>query len=112
MNHPLMHRNLALLCTACLGTTVALAADPIAQSVKLRYRADDLDKQHVAQLYARIETAARVVCAPRDSRELWRHRMFQICVNDAIDRAVQQIHSADLTAIHLADHEHALAPRL
>lgn len=94
-------RAVTLVVSACLMTTAALAG-PAVPTVKLRYRSADLKGPAAAKLYQRINTAARLVCAPLDSAELSRHVEFKHCVDQSVARAVAQINAKDLTAVHLA----------
>jgi UrcA family protein len=84
-----------------LTGTVAFADDSI--SVKLQVHAPT-DAQQAAQVYRVIRNAARQVCAPLESRELGRLRYYMNCVNQATSMAVAQVHSEQLTALHLAQH--------
>jgi UrcA family protein len=92
---------MVLLCASCLTTTAAIADEP-ARSVTLRYTRADLHGPHAAGLYNKIRSAARLVCAPQDSWELARRRVYQQCVDTAVARAVAQIDAEELTSIHLA----------
>jgi len=51
-------------------------------------------------LYARIRSAAHVVCAPFDGRELSRQIRWQACYDQAMASAVAQIDKPQLTALH------------
>ena len=101
--------SLAVLCAATVtaglavgvaGTAVALADEP-PPSVKLSVP-HNMDAVHAAQLYRQIQTAAREVCAPLDSKELDMKRQYNICVAHAVSNAVAQVRSKQLSAIHLA----------
>jgi UrcA family protein len=102
---------LALLCATCLTTVAAVAEDVAAPAVTVNYTRADLRGPRLLKLYDKIRTAAREVCAPRDSAELTRHRLFQQCVDEAVARAVAQIDAEQLTTIHLA-HGGTLTPRM
>ena len=52
--------------------------------------------------YRRIKSAADEVCGKRDRFELWRSRTLQICINDAVSRAVAQVHRPMLTSLYNA----------
>ena len=55
-----------------------------------------------AVLYGRIKSAANEVCGKRDRFELSQSRTIQICINDAVSRAVAQINSPMLTSLYNA----------
>lgn len=90
----------AVLCAAGLTATVALADQP--PSVRLEIYPAELHQPGVQKLYERIENAAWEVCTPSYSRELEGHLLLEKCVKQAVSRAVAQIHSSELTEIHLA----------
>jgi UrcA family protein len=114
MNHLLSPNRAALLCAVCLTTTVALA-DPSVEnprSVKLEIVPAELQSPAVQKLYERIQLAAQDACTKLDSRELALHRLYLRCVDDAVARAVADIHSRELTEVHLSAHGEMLPPRL
>jgi len=100
--------SLAVLCAATvtlglaagLGARVALA-DEAPPTVKLSIP-HNMDAVHAAQLYRQIQSAAREVCAPMDSKELDMKRQYNACVARAVSNAVAQVRSKQLSAIHLA----------
>jgi UrcA family protein len=55
-----------------------------------------------AVLYERIKSASNEVCGKRDRFELWRSRTLQICINDAVSRAVAQVNRPMLTSLYNA----------
>jgi UrcA family protein len=55
----------------------------------------------VAELFGRIEGAARIVCNADDSHDLERLARARRCVKSSIGRAVAEVHSRQLTD-HLA----------
>jgi len=55
-----------------------------------------------AVLYGRIKSAANEVCGKRDRSELSQSRTTQICIKDAVSRAVAQINSPMLTSLYNA----------
>jgi UrcA family protein len=60
----------------------------------------DLTKPEGAQvLYRRIQAAAQQVCAQPTSRMLETVRVEQFCTRNAIDNAVRQVNSEQLTAL-------------
>lgn len=90
--------SLAVACIATLGTALAMADE--APSVKLEVRAP-VDKAHATQVYRRIQGAAQQVCESLQSRELDRERLHYNCVKAAVDKAVAELGSRELTQIHL-----------
>jgi UrcA family protein len=92
--------SLAVVCAAGLVAAVAMADEP-APSVTLHVP-QPLDKVHAAELYKRIQLAAQQVCEPLDGRELARLQAYKACVTDAVARAVAQVDSSELNAVHLA----------
>jgi UrcA family protein len=108
MSHSKQAVSLAVICAASLGTAVALA-----DSAKVQYVPSDLTtKARAVKLYRQIESAARDVCEQLDGRELVRHEHYTRCVDDAIARAVEQVHSSELTAIHLSERPRAPHPQM
>ena len=65
----------------------------------------DLDLTHtqgVATLYARIKSVAHEVCDSTDSRGLQLLAASNRCRQQAIGHAVEDVHSATLTSLHVA----------
>lgn len=58
------------------------------------------DKRGVAMAYARIERAAHAVCELRNSGDPALKEKIQRCQSQAMDGAVQQMHSVKLAAYH------------
>jgi UrcA family protein len=92
--------SIAVLCVASITASVALAAE--APSVKVEVTRP-LDPAHAAQLYQRIQSAARQVCEPLDSPDLELRIQYRRCVDEAIARAVSDVRWAEVTKIHLAE---------
>lgn len=103
-------RAVMLLACACLATTVALADEPA--SITVKYTKADLQGPRVVKLYNRIHTAARDLCMHLDSWQLAAHRRYEQCLDQAVTRAVAQIHSKALTAIHLARNGGTVPPQM
>jgi UrcA family protein len=75
------------------------AAD--APAVRVAYSELDLNKDAgVERLYARLKHAAAQVCGSADIRDLAALARQQACLQRALDRAVEDVHSARLTARH------------
>jgi UrcA family protein len=70
-------------------------------AVPVKYGDLDLSTEHGAQvLFARIQLAADEVCPQAaDSRSLSRVEARNVCVREAIERAVQQVGSPRLAAV-------------
>jgi UrcA family protein len=89
------------LAAASLTGTIAFATE--ANTVKLQiYRPGDA--LQTKEVYRVIQSAARQVCQPLESRDLGRMRYYMRCVNQAVSMAVAQVHSDQLTAFYLAQH--------
>lgn len=84
------------------STETSLAYEVVTRTVNYA----DLDlsgRAGVDTLYARIKDAARQVCASAysDSRQLDSYYHEKRCKQQAIGRAVEEVHSPQLTNIHL-----------
>ena len=103
-NRMLMGR--AAMLAACLlaGTSgVALAASPQDDVPSMVVAYGDLDlstAEGTRTLYKRISTAARQVCPFEDSRDLARLALSHACREQAIARAVHDVNSPRLAALH------------
>lgn len=99
---------LTALATACLGLMLSPARaanpDPAYAPVAQLVQYSDLNlnsHQGIAQLYQRIEAAARDVCAgDSGSRSLADWSQARICARASASRAVAQIDNAALTAFY------------
>jgi len=93
----------ALLAVAIASIcTIANAGSP-EQSAQRTVRFADLDLSRpagVAALYQRIRVAAREVCQPFSERDLILHTAARSCVRDAMDHAVDDVHSLTLSRYH------------
>lgn len=94
----------ALTTVSHLALATSTAQTPDADSPKqLLVRYADLDLARPAGasvLYHRLEGAAKIVCAPLESREPARILMFKNCVSDAMARAVTQVDRPGLDAYY------------
>jgi UrcA family protein len=82
--------------------TIANAGSP-EQSTQRTVRFADLDLSRpagVAVLYQRIRVAAWEVCQPLNERDLMLLAASRSCVRDAIDHAVDDVHSLTLSRYH------------
>jgi UrcA family protein len=100
--------------TACLlvgvaGSAFATADDDSASSVTVSYRDLNLaTDQGTKALYARIVSAARVVCGADevDIRDLGALSSERSCEQQAIEHAVSDVHSAKQAALYVARPRH------
>lgn len=101
---------LALLSTAALGSTAALATAPTeTQSLHVNYVQSDLqDSASAEALYQRIQRAARIVCQQPNAREVDRYHLYKVCYQRAVDTAVASVGATTLTAVHRS-HGHTQA---
>jgi UrcA family protein len=87
----------ATLAAAVLGATslatVCTAAEPV-DALQMTVKYADLNVSNpagAAALYARIEQAARQVCAPLDARDPGSKARLGACVHKAIEEAVAKV---------------------
>jgi len=89
----------ALLVGALVHAPSAAAGVP--HAVVVRYGDLDLARSaDAARLYARIVTAAKVVCAPEDNRLLLQVAGTRACVRETVDATVAHVGLPQLTAYH------------
>jgi UrcA family protein len=103
----MIHAGLAGLILAAGVTLPAAAAD----TVVVRY--DDLNlatPMGTAVLYRRIEQAAKVVCPEYPAGDVRRIRIWRPCYQEAVARAVANIHMPSLTAFYIRSHDEPLSP--
>ncbi len=100
--HPL--KLLAAGLGGCLIAASALAAPaplPDAPAVRVRYAELDLGKDAgVERLYTRLRHAAEDVCGRVDGRDPAIRAAHDACARQALDHAVDDVHSARLSARH------------
>jgi len=94
--------SLILLGTTALSSTAALAASPPTVATRsVNYVKAGLgDPAAAAELYKRIQRAARIVCEQPYAREVDRYNEFQKCYDRAVDAAVANVDATALTAVH------------
>jgi UrcA family protein len=86
----------------------APATPPATLSKKVTFSDLNLDTQAGANaLYARLRRAAEEVCEPFDSQELGRHRVWRMCVDNALASAVTHINKPKVTALHNQSANHS-----
>ena len=91
----------------CLSTAVTLGALPTVSSAddslpmrKVSYADLDISKPAGAKvLYGRIVAAARGVCAINGTRDLRNAAIEHACMEQAIDHAVKDVDSSELSAL-------------
>ena len=94
-----------LFVTSAVATTTAVAATPSEDAISVHVRYDDLNLATDAgtkALYRRIVNAAHQVCPFSDSRELDQRVASERCQSLAVEKAVSDVHSTQLAAIHAA----------
>jgi UrcA family protein len=93
---------LASAASAHAGPAAQSAADPGIASQAVFVGDLNLSSQAGASIaLRRIQTAAAVVCGePPDVRELDRTGYFRACIHDAVDRAVTDLDSPVVAALH------------
>jgi len=86
------------------GAAGAATADSDVPSVVVHYSDLNLGTDTgVNQLYRRIVSAARQVCPDQgDLRNLSLQHKIQDCRDQAVERAIEQIHNTRLVAVHAA----------
>jgi UrcA family protein len=99
---PLLACGLAALFVSLAGNNAFASPPTNTQSVKIVYNSLDLTTQKGTQrLYRRIKNAARNVCT--DLGEPWdvaRSQHYWECYDTAVAKAVADVHSSNLTALH------------
>jgi UrcA family protein len=91
----------ACVLAGSLGVAQAATPSDDVPTVVVRYGDLDLSTQEGAQtLYKRISSAARQVCPAGDPRVLARFDYSRNCRAAAIARAVSNVHSSRLAALH------------
>jgi len=88
------------------GTKTQNGAQTATRSETVKYADLDLSKPAgVKTLYARIEGAARTVCAPKPSpSDMAGTKDYNTCLSHAVDTAVAQVGNPDLTAMVASAH--------
>jgi UrcA family protein len=93
----------AIACTLTGGTLLAAPAADEVPTMIVSFADLDLSKPAGAQaLYQRIKHAARMVCAPLESRELGRRALWRDCYEQAVANTVVTLDRPTLTALHRA----------
>jgi UrcA family protein len=89
---------------AAAGVTTAATPAADGPAIAVKYKDLDLNtREGSVTLYKRIADAASEVCSFADNRDLAAVAQSRACRRAAIDRAVNDLHSPQLAAVHL-DH--------
>jgi len=84
-----------------LASTAFASTSTEGPAVRVSYSELDLSKDAgVERLYARLRHAAQQVCGSVDNRDVVALRHQEACVRASLDRAVEEVHSARLSARH------------
>lgn len=84
-----------------LASTAFAATQADVPAIHVKFAELDLAKDAgIERLYARLRSAAQQVCGRADNRDLAAQAEQQDCMHRALDRAVNDVHSARLTARH------------
>jgi UrcA family protein len=92
-----------------LSSRIATADESLLPTMTIHY--SELNMQSsagVQALYARLRSAAKTVCATHDGRSLQQQFAFRACVAETLERAVREVHSDAVLALHV---EHSATPR-
>lgn len=93
--------NLAMLAIVSCASLMSLANAADVSTVTVEYRDLNLrDSKDVAQLYGRLRVASQQVCAHLEGGNPSRKVFWQDCMSSSLTRAVDQVNSAGLTALH------------
>jgi UrcA family protein len=102
-NQQLMLLAGALLFTGSAWSLPPLSDPMVTRSVSVKYNAAlAATAEGASALYGKLRAAASLVCSnPYDSmRHMDGHGSYAACVSDALDRAVQDVGSPTLAALH------------
>lgn len=104
-----LRHGFAALCVLVAGAAsgVAVAAGPNqtseVRSVVVRYYVQDLNSEQGSRVvYSQLQAAARQVCGRFNSGGVNAYRIWWTCYSAALDRAVTELDSELVTALHSA----------
>jgi UrcA family protein len=84
-----------------LGSGQANADSAQVLTKTISYDAATLNSRQGAKtLYTRLQFAAQEVCSPLENRDLSRRRVYQSCVDTAVESAVLKVNSPLVSAVH------------
>jgi len=96
----------AVLASAAGVAVADTTAEDAAPALAVKYKNSDLTSAEGSRaLYKRITTAASEVCAVTNHQDIAGFTKYQACKRAAIERAVNELHSPQLAAVH-SDHAH------
>ena len=85
-----------------VGAALAETATTVTQAAVVRVSTlDPASRTEAERLYRDIARAADEVCGNDATRVLWRWQAQRACAADAVARAVEQVGSPVLTAVHV-----------
>jgi UrcA family protein len=103
-----LHSKIALVIVLACGSALGLAHGSCASAgdapqVTVSYHDLDLSRPEGTQeLYRRLQHAARRVCPQAPTMDLMGQSLARQCLNEALERAVQQVNLPQLLALHRA----------
>jgi UrcA family protein len=101
---------LAAVAALLVGSTFAATPAGTLQQ-KVSYADLNLTRaEGITILYKRLHSAAEIVCAPLESRELTLRSQWLACVHSSISRAVAQVDVPALTSYAQAREGHSESP--
>ena len=93
--------HMLLLSILAMGSSLAMAADPVVTVKTETVRYDDIrliSAVGAAVLYGRLQSAAERACGgPLETVPLAQRQRFKVCVDDAVAKAVADVNNPMLT---------------
>jgi UrcA family protein len=93
--------HMLLLSILAMGSSLAIAADPVVTVKTETVRYDDIrliSAVGAAVLYGRLQSAAERACGgPLETVPLAQRQRFKVCVDDAVAKAVADVNNPMLT---------------
>ncbi len=93
--------HMLLLSILAMGSSLAVAADPVVTVKTETVRYDDIrliSAVGAAVLYGRLQSAAQRACGgPLETVPLVQRKAFKVCVDDAVAKAVADVNNPMLT---------------
>ena len=93
--------HMLLLSMLAMGSSLAMAADPVVTVKTETVRYDDIrliSAVGAAVLYGRLQSAAERACGgPLETVPLAQRQRFKVCVDDAVAKAVADVNNPMLT---------------
>ncbi len=86
----------------------AFADEPATPSVRVPYADLNLNSSaDIKVLYRRLTSASAAVCGDSNPFDLAVHRQYEICYQRALEKAVSQVRSPELSALHRYKNTHS-----